>query len=164
MIPIAAVGQDSHRFSDGNERPLMLGGIEVDGAPGLAGNSDADVVLHALTNAISGLTGERILGRVADRLCEQGTTDSRAYVKLAMTTLEHIQLTHASFSIEARRPHLADWIDPMRESIAELLRLPVARVAITATSGEGLTSFGRGEGIACVCIVSALVPDTFGLV
>lgn len=161
-IPLTAIGCDSHRFLSwddpaARDRPLLLGGLVLEDCPPLEGNSDADVVLHALTNAISGLTGERVLGAAADRLCQAGVTDSRAYVKLALDSLGSIRLTHLSFSVEAKRPSLAPVIDRMRQAIARLVGLPLERVAITATSGEGLTAFGRGEGIACTCIVSALI-------
>lgn len=162
MIFISAIGQDSHRFLPEGDpvaenRPLILGGVVIAGGPPLDGNSDADVVLHALTNAISGLCGERVLGAVADAMCRQGTVDSRAYVSRALSLLGDIRLTHLSFSIEARRPHLAGLIDRMRAEIAGLVELPVSRVAITATTGEGLTACGRGEGIACLCLASAVV-------
>ena len=161
-IAITAIGQDSHAFMEadaqGHEgRPLILGGLVIEGGQALAGNSDADVVLHALTNALSGLSGQRVLGAPADDLCQRGIVDSRAYVRLALASLEQIQLTHLSFSIEAKKPHLADYIDRMRKEIARLVGLPFDRVAITATSGEGLTAFGQGQGIACTCIASALL-------
>ena len=161
-IYISAIGEDSHRFmstGDQNDdaRPLMLGGMLFDEGPALCGNSDADVVLHALVNAISGLSGERILGEVADRMCQKGITDSRAYVERALTTLKNIELLHLSFSIEAQHPHFSHAIDAMRANIAEMTGLPIQHVAITATSGEGLTAFGRGEGIACRCLASARV-------
>ena len=161
-VSISAVGQDSHRFLAEDDprakgRPLVLGGLILEGHPPLDGNSDADVVLHALTNALSGLCGQPILGEAADALCRQGLTDSRHYLDLALVCLGSIRLTHLSFSIEAQKPHLADCIDRMREAIAHLVDLSFDRVAITATSGEGLTAFGRGQGIACTCIASALL-------
>ncbi len=163
MISISAIGQDSHRFLPEGDpaarnRPLVLGGVVFEQGPPLDGNSDADVVLHALTNAISGLCGERVLGEAADAMCQGGIVDSRAYVSRALSSLGDIRLTHLSFSIEAKRPHLAGLIDRMREEIAGLVKLPVSRVALTATTGEGLTSCGRGEGIACLCVASAVLP------
>ena len=164
MIFISAIGQDSHRFINGEtsrspRRRLMLGGIEILGTPPLEGNSDADVVLHALTNALSGLSAVPVLGKETDKLCEAGITDSSLYVRVALETLGDIRLTHLSFSIEAKRPHLAEHIVAMREKIARLTGLPAKSVAITATSGEGLTAFGKGEGIACICIASAYRPS-----
>ncbi|MDD2427179.1 MAG: 2-C-methyl-D-erythritol 2,4-cyclodiphosphate synthase [Eubacteriales bacterium] len=159
VITITALGQDSHRFvleiEKAELRPLLLGGIEMTGAPALAGNSDADVVLHALCNAISGLSAQPILGARADELCASGIRDSKVYVREALATLADIKLTHLSFAIEAARPHLSDKIPAMRKSIAALVDLPLSSVAITATSGEGLTPFGRGEGIQCFCLASA---------
>ncbi|MEZ5671534.1 MAG: 2-C-methyl-D-erythritol 2,4-cyclodiphosphate synthase [Thiotrichaceae bacterium] len=79
------IGQDSHRFVetvDNVSRKLILGGVVFENDPPLQGNSDADVVLHALTNAISGITGVNILGAVSDKLClEQAITDSRGMCK-----------------------------------------------------------------------------------
>jgi len=66
-----AIGQDSHRFDfDDKEKQLILGGVVIPGESPLSGNSDADVILHSLTNAISGITGVNILGKVSDDLCE----------------------------------------------------------------------------------------------
>ena len=153
----SAIGQDSHRFEpDASAKPLILGGVVVPGAPGLEGNSDSDVVLHALCNAISGLSGVNILGAHTDKLCkEQGITDSGVYLQDALKTLAGITLAHISISIEARRPHLSGHVNSIRQSIAAKVSLPVARVGLTATSGEGLTAFGRGEGIQAFVIVSA---------
>ncbi|MBD3393466.1 MAG: 2-C-methyl-D-erythritol 2,4-cyclodiphosphate synthase [Chitinivibrionales bacterium] len=151
------IGQDSHRFEPGaSPKPLRLGGITVPGCPGLAGNSDADVVLHALTNAVSGISGVNILGAVADDLCKnQGVTDSAEYLRRALDTLNDIRITHVSLSIECARPKLSGHIDDMKACIARILGIGASHIGITATSGEGLTSFGRGEGIQAVAIVTA---------
>ena len=153
---ISAIGQDSHRFEKGpSKKPLLLAGIEIPDCPGLDGNSDADVVLHALTNAISGLSGVTILGTLTDQMCRQGTTDSREYLKKALETLGETKIVHVSCSVEALRPHLAAHIPSMRQSIASLLSIDIMQVGITATTGEGLTGFGRGEGMQVLVIVSA---------
>ena len=66
-----AIGQDSHKFDfENKEKTLMLGGIVFANEPALSGNSDADVVLHSITNAVSGITCKNILGKVADDMCE----------------------------------------------------------------------------------------------
>ncbi|HHV41599.1 MAG TPA: 2-C-methyl-D-erythritol 2,4-cyclodiphosphate synthase [Clostridiaceae bacterium] len=157
-IYIQAIGQDSHRFSDCPERPLLLGGIKIPDEVGLSGNSDADVILHALVNAISGLSAEIILGPLTDKLCQAGIIDSKEYVRGALETLRDIELLHLSFTVEAKRPVLYPHIPAMRAEIAKLVKLPLTAVAITATSGEGLTSFGRGEGIQVLCLASARYP------
>ena len=171
------IGQDSHRFADRERtvatgdtsvgvhevagdytgRLLKLGGVVFEGGPPLAGNSDADVVLHALCNAVSGVTGVNILGETADRMClDQGITDSAVYVKEAMKHLAGGRIVHASFSIECARPVLSPKIVEMRKKIAEIAGLDISCVGVTATSGEGLTDFGRGLGIQAFCVVSVV--------
>ena len=156
-MSISAVGQDSHRFEAVNSpKPLILGGISIPGCVGLLGNSDADVALHAITNALSGLHGTPVLGKITDDLClHEGITDSRVYLAHALSLLVGYRLTHVSLSIEAARPHLSEHLLPMRESIARLLDLSIDHVAVTASSGEGLTAFGRGEGIQVFAIATA---------
>ncbi len=153
---IAAIGQDSHRFDvDHQNKTLMLGGVAFIGEPPLQGNSDADVVLHAICNAISGISGVNILGKISDDLCQQGETDSRDYVREALKYVTQHRLTHVSISVECQRPRITPKIPEMKQSIAELLGLQVSNIGITATSGEGLTDFGRGAGIQALVIISA---------
>lgn len=152
-----AIGQDSHRFEAVNSgKQLVLGGLTISGCEGLSGNSDADVLLHAITNAISGISGENILGAVSDKLClEQGITDSSVYLKKAIQTLGKYRITHISASIECKKPLLAKHIPAIKEKIAALCNVKSNDVGITATSGEGLTAFGRGEGIQVFAAVTA---------
>lgn len=152
------LGQDSHRFDfENNQKPLILGGVLFEGEPPLQGNSDADVVLHALCNAISGITGVNILGAISDDLClQQGIIDSRVYVQTALHHLQAWRICHVSCSIEGKRPKITPKILAMKHSLAQLLGLAVQDIGITATSGEGLTAFGRGEGIQVFCIVTAI--------
>jgi 2-C-methyl-D-erythritol 2,4-cyclodiphosphate synthase len=154
----SAIGQDSHRFEERNsKKPLMLGGVRIKGCPGLAGNSDADVVLHALTNAVSGMSGVNILGKMSDGMClKQGIKDSRAYLKKALETLGDYRLVHVSVAIEAKRPKLETHIPAIRRSLAKLCGCAASDIGITATTGEGLTAFGRGEGIQAFVMVSAV--------
>lgn len=153
----SAIGQDSHRAGGQQDgRPMVLGGVLFPDYPALEANSDGDVVLHALTNAISGITAENVLGERADKICRAGERDSRVYLKEALKYLRG-RVTHASFSIECRAPHLSERIAEMRAAIGDLLNLPPERIGITATSGEGLTDFGRGLGVSVFCIVTAEV-------
>ena len=151
------LGQDSHRFDFENKtKQLILGGVIFEGEPSLKGNSDADVVLHAICNAISGITGINILGSVTDTLCiKQGITDSRRYVQEALKYLQDWQICHVSCSIECKTPKITPKIAAMKASISELLALKPQDIGITATTGEGLTAFGRGEGIQVFCIITA---------
>lgn len=152
------IGQDSHCFDFENKnKKFVLGGVVFDDVTPLAGNSDADVVLHAITNAISGVTCVNILGKKADEMClNKGITDSSAYVKEALKYLVNIKIVHISISIECSYPKITPKIPEMRRVISELLSLPENSVGITATTGEGLTAFGQGKGIQAFCCVTAL--------
>lgn len=151
------LGLDSHRFVEGDsKKPFILGGVIFDDAPALSGNSDADVVLHAITDAISGITGKTIIGAVADKMCQNGISDSKAYLQVALEDLGVWQLTHVSIVLECLRPKIDPKVSLLRASIAKLLGLEVADVCITATTGERLTDFGRGLGIHASVVVTAV--------
>ena len=98
------LGQDSHAFDAINNKALILGGVEFGHLQGLRGNSDADVILHSLTNAVSSITGQNILGAKADELCQQGITDSAEYLKLALNDLNGWHIEHIAISIECLVP------------------------------------------------------------
>lgn len=152
------IGQDSHRFlSPESTKLCVLGGVVLEDVPGFVANSDGDVILHALCNAISSLTGVIILGEKADELLENNEiTDSRIYLEEALKTLGNQQITHVAITIEALRPKLLKRIPKLRESIAQVMHLDVSQVGITATTGEGLTDFGLGEGLQCLCIITTV--------
>lgn len=160
-----AIGQDSHRFetdaSKTYSKPLILGGVVFDGEPCLSANSDGDVILHALTNAISGITCKNILGKVADDMCKSGIIDSCEYLKVALKDLAETQavISHVSFSVECKTPKMAPKLDRIRDSIGDMLGIASKCVGITATSGEGLTAFGRGEGIQVFCVITVCDRD-----
>jgi len=149
-----AIGQDSHRFDlENTNKKLILGGIVFEGYPGLLGNSDADVVLHAITNSVSGITCKNILGEVADKLCKEGITNSEVYLKEALKYLNE-KIVHLSISIECKTPKITPKINEMRHNIARILEIEENCVGITATTGEGLTEFGKGNGISVICIIT----------
>ena len=148
------IGQDSHRFDIGNNnKKLILGGVIFEDEEPLLGNSDADVVLHAITNAISGVTCVDILGKVSDEMCRNGIVNSEEYVKEALKYLKE-KIVHISISIECSRPKISPKIEEMRKNISRILGISENSVGITATSGEGLTAFGSGEGISCFSIIT----------
>lgn len=150
------IGQDSHRFlPDEVTKPCMLGGIIFPDTPGLQANSDGDVILHAICNAISSLTGEIILGKRADELLEkEGITDSSVYLQEALKTLGKQKISHLAITIEASRPKLLKRIPELRKHIAAEMGIDFSQVGITATSGEGLTDFGCGKGIQVFCVLT----------
>ena len=151
-----AIGHDSHAYYQHLGKPLLLGGVTILGGQPLKSNSDGDVVLHALTNAISGLTGVNILGKIADEMCiKQGIIDSSEYVKEALKYMGKSEIKHVSFSIECLTPQLSTYIHEIRLKIANLLAVDISCIGFTATTGEELTMFGRGKGILCTCIITS---------
>ena len=151
------LGLDSHRFIEGDtDKQFVLGGVVFDDAPALSGNSDADVILHALTDAISGITGVTVIGAVADKMCHQGITDSKAYLKVALDSLGSWRLTHVSIVLECLRPKIDPKVPALRASVAALLDIEFADVCLTATTGEQLNDAGRGLGIHASVIVTAV--------
>ena len=151
------LGQDSHAFEN-NHKALLLAGVDCKHTQGLRANSDGDVVLHALTNAVSSITGVNILGEKADNLCQQGITDSREYLKLALQDLNAWQVQHIAISIECLTPKISPFMADMKKNIAQLFDISTDDIGITATTGEGLSAFGKGEGIQVLCIMSVIQP------
>jgi len=162
------IGQDSHRFvsaetdknrGEKSNRKLMLGGVEFEGHTALDGNSDADVVLHSIVNAISGITCVNILGQISDDMClKHGITDSACYIAKALEALNAggEKIVHVSIVLECLVPRITPRIPEMRASLSDMLGIAGGSIGITATSGEGLTAFGRGEGIQAFCCVTAV--------
>lgn len=152
------IGQDSHRFDfEDTGKKLILGGVVFEGAPPLKGNSDADVILHSITNAISGVTCVNILGEVSDDLClNKGITDSRVYLREALKYLNDCRIVHLSISIECKRPKISPRINEIRKTLSALLEIPEDCIGITATSGEELTPFGQGLGIQVMSIITVI--------
>jgi 2-C-methyl-D-erythritol 2,4-cyclodiphosphate synthase len=129
-------------------KPLILGGVRVDEKGGLEANSDGDVILHALFNAISQACGGH-----------RGITDSTEYLKIALGMVKEIgyRVYNIGIMVEAAKPRISvDRIEEMKRSIADLIGVGDRDVGITFTSGEGLTSFGRGEGVLAQAVVSLM--------
>ncbi|MCB1083668.1 MAG: 2-C-methyl-D-erythritol 2,4-cyclodiphosphate synthase [Simkania sp.] len=152
----AGIGQDSHRFlPDGADKKCIIAGLVFEDAPGMDADSDGDVVFHAICNAITSLTHVPILGRIAIDLChKQGITDSRVYLEKALATLGGQKIEHIALTIEGKRPKFQKRSLEIRQSVAEVAKLDVDQVGITFTSGDGLTSFGKGEGLMCYAVVT----------
>ena len=150
-------GSDSHRFEEIGKKPLILGCVKLMNSGGLKANSDGDVILHALFNAISQACGGESLGYYADPLCRKGITDSKEYVKIALKMVAEIgyKINNIGIMVEAKSPHVSiKNIVKMKRSIADLVAVSEKEIGITFTSGEELTSFGRGEGILAQVVVS----------
>ncbi|MCL2013933.1 MAG: 2-C-methyl-D-erythritol 2,4-cyclodiphosphate synthase [Oscillospiraceae bacterium] len=153
---MVGIGQDSHRFGLPGEagKDVTLGGVAFNCGKKIIANSDGDVVLHALTNAISGITCVNVMGETADKMClENSISNSAEYVQEALKSLNNAKISNVSFSIECLVPKITPSIPQMRENIAALLGIKQNFVGITATTGEGLTAFGKGEGIQVFCTI-----------
>lgn len=152
------IGQDSHRFlSDESSKPCILAGVLFEDVPGLAADSDGDVIFHCICNAITSVTGVPILATLASDLClNSGITDSKVYLEKAFESLKNQKIVHVAITIEAQRPRLQKKIGQMKHKISEILNLEISQIGITATSGDGLTDFGCGEGIQAFCIISTV--------
>ncbi len=162
MLFRVGFGTDSHRFESSKVKPLVLGGVCLSHDGGLQANSDGDVILHALFNAISQACGNYSIGYYADELFKKGITDSREYLKIALKMAKEkgYRIGNVGIMVEAKKPYLGqEEVDKIRRSIAELLDIEEDAVGLTFTSGEGLTSFGRGEGILAQSIVSLYRDD-----
>lgn len=161
MTTRTGIGQDSHRFLPPDSSKLcIIGGLIYDDAPGFNANSDGDVVFHALCNAITSLTGVLILGEIADDLClKDGITDSEVYLQEAVKTLGNQKIIHVAISIEAKKPKFKERLTEMRENIARILGVGASAVGITATSGEGLTDFGCGDGVQAFATITTIEED-----
>ena len=152
------IGQDSHRFlPPDSAKPCVIAGIIFDDTPGLDADSDGDVVFHAICNAITSLTGVQILGGIAIELCHKdGITDSQVYLERALETLGKQKIEHVAFTIEGKRPRFQAHHLEMRQKVASVMGLTVDQVGFTATTGDGLSDFGCGDGLMCFCILTTV--------
>jgi 2-C-methyl-D-erythritol 2,4-cyclodiphosphate synthase len=147
-------GVDVHPFDE--SRPLMLGGVLISGTGGLAGHSDADAVLHAITDAILGALGAGDIGQYFPSDDERWKgADSAVFIREAMRLLAEsdADLQNVDVTILAQKPKLAPFRDAMQASIAELLHLPQGHVNIKATTTDHLGFIGRAEGICAMAVV-----------
>ena len=148
------IGHDTHRL--GPDRPLILGGVKIEHSLGLVGHSDADVVLHALTDALLGAAG---LGDIGDAFPDSDPRykdcDSRVFLA---STLQRVtgagwRVGNVDLTIFAQEPKLGPVKAAMREHLAKLLSLPVDAVNVKAKTGEKVGAIGRAEAIGCQVVV-----------
>lgn len=147
-------GHDTHRLVDG--RPLILGGVRVEHHRGLAGHSDADAVLHSVTDALLGAAG---LGDIGDLYPDTDPrwkdADSRLFLRESLARLSQLgwQPVNLDVTVFAQEPKLGPMKAAIRASLAELLGLPVDAVNVKAKTGEKVGHIGRGEAIGCHAVV-----------
>ncbi len=147
-------GFDIHPFAPG--RALILGGVKIPGTDGLAGHSDADAVLHALTDALLGGIAAGDIGKLfPDSDAANKGRDSRDFVAAAMEMVKAAgwSVSNVDIIVVCEKPRLAPYVDAMRRVVAGLLAVEVDAVSIKATRAEGLGAIGRGEGLAATAAV-----------
>ncbi|SHM70817.1 2-C-methyl-D-erythritol 2,4-cyclodiphosphate synthase [Caldanaerovirga acetigignens] len=153
------IGYDAHRLVKG--RKLVLGGVEIPYEKGLLGHSDADVVVHAINDA---LLGAAALGDIGVHFPDTDPEykDIRSILLLKrvgeMLKREGFGVVNIDSVICAERPKLSPYIDKMRENIAQALNISKDKISIKATTTEGMGFEGRGEGISAqaVCLIKKL--------
>jgi 2-C-methyl-D-erythritol 4-phosphate cytidylyltransferase / 2-C-methyl-D-erythritol 2,4-cyclodiphosphate synthase len=147
------IGHDSHPFGPGS--PLVLGGVEIPGAPRLHGHSDGDVVLHAIADALLGAAGLGDLGRQfpADSRTPRGIASRELLAAVAARLAEAgWQSTSVDVTVIAGRPRLAEWLEPMRSAIGAVLGLDPAMVNVKASTGNLDGADGAGRTISAMAI------------
>lgn len=147
------IGFDVHRFDE--SRPLIIGGVTIPGGPGLAGHSDADVLSHAVAEAMLGAANLGDLGsHFPDSEPRWKEASSIDLIRRVSEMVNEHGLTVASIdaTLLLEAPKIAPYRDEMRWNVAEALGVDVDRVSVKATTTEGLGTVGRGEGAACMAV------------
>lgn len=154
------IGWDSHRLTEG--RDFILGGVRIDSPVGLHGHSDADVLSHAITDAILGAAG---LGDIGDHFPDTDAAYKGAdSIELLRTVLARVrelgwEIDNVDTTVVAERPKLGPSKRTIQERLAEVLGVPVHAVGVKASTGEGLGFVGRGEGVAALAVAQLRGPD-----
>ena len=146
-------GIDVHPFSEDPLRPLVLGGVVIEGARGLGGHSDADAVCHALADAVLGAVGLGDLGRHfpdSDPVWKGANSVELLTQVMRMAAAEGFACANADCTVVAETPRLAPHTEAMASVLRDVLGAPVS---VKATRAEGLGALGRAEGIACLAVV-----------
>jgi 2-C-methyl-D-erythritol 2,4-cyclodiphosphate synthase len=157
---LVGIGYDVHRFIEG--RPLILGGVEIAHTHGLDGHSDADVLAHAIADAVLGAIGERDIGHHFPNNDEsiRGISSLEILRKVAqLATGSGRRIVNIDATLIAEAPKIAPHVAEMRANLAAALQIPVARVGVKATTNERMGFLGRGEGIAAMAVASVEQPE-----
>jgi 2-C-methyl-D-erythritol 2,4-cyclodiphosphate synthase len=160
MSTTAGIGWDSHRLVEG--RPLVLGGVTIPHERGLEGHSDADVLAHAIIDA---LLGAAALGDIGQHFPDTDEryrgADSMALLRTVVTALASrgLQVVNVDATVVMERPRLAPHRDAIRASLALGLDVAPAQVNVKASTGEGLGFIGREEGVAALAVATVRAED-----
>ncbi|RZM07535.1 MAG: 2-C-methyl-D-erythritol 2,4-cyclodiphosphate synthase, partial [Sphingomonas sp.] len=161
LIARTGLGFDVHAFEPGDH--VMLGGVRVPHSHALAGHSDADVVLHAIVDALLGAIGDGDIGShfPPTDLRWRGVASS-AFADHARTLVAGLggRIDHVDVTVICERPKVGPHRAAIRASVAAVLQVPVGRVSVKATTTERLGFTGRGEGIAAQAVATVRLPET----
>ncbi|MDQ3719338.1 MAG: 2-C-methyl-D-erythritol 2,4-cyclodiphosphate synthase [Actinomycetota bacterium] len=160
MSTRAGIGYDSHRLVEG--RPLILGGVEVEAERGLAGHSDADVLTHAVIDALLGAAGLGDIGlHYPDSDERWRDAESIVLLREVCSFLgEHgWTVRHLDVTVLCEEPKLGPYRDPMRGRLAEAVGLPALEANVKFTTNEGMGYVGRGEGLAAMAVATVERAD-----
>jgi 2-C-methyl-D-erythritol 2,4-cyclodiphosphate synthase len=149
------IGMDSHRLEAG--RPLILGGVDIPHEEGLAGHSDADVLAHAIIDALLGAAGLGDIGQhFPDTDPRFADADSMELMRTVVTFLEQngFAIQHVDTTLVLERPKVGPYRDAIRESLAAALDVPLGSINVKATTGERMGFIGRGEGAAALAVAT----------
>jgi 2-C-methyl-D-erythritol 2,4-cyclodiphosphate synthase len=160
MTTLSGIGYDSHRLVAG--RRLILGGVEIPSELGLDGHSDADVLTHAVIDALLGAAGLGDIGEhfpdSDERYREADSLELLAAV-LPLVFAQGLEPVNVDATVVMERPKLAPYREAIRESLAAVLGIASARVSVKASTGEGIGFVGRGEGVAALAVASLRVAE-----
>lgn len=157
------IGYDTHRLVEG--RKLILGGVEIPHTLGLLGHSDADVLSHAIADALLGAIAAGDIGihfPNTDKSIE-GISSLRILARVVeILDNSHTKPVHVDATLIAERPKISPHLPAIRASLAKALGLPLARVSVKATTNEGMGFLGREEGISAMAVATVeQVPDPY---
>lgn len=159
-MTLSGIGYDVHQFAEG--RPLILGGVEIEHTHGLDGHSDADVLAHAIADAVLGAIGERDIGFHFPNSDQsiRGISSLEILRRAAALVAErHGRVLNIDATLIAEAPKISPHVAAMRANLANALGLPERRVGVKATTNERMGFLGRGEGIAALAVASVELPE-----
>jgi 2-C-methyl-D-erythritol 2,4-cyclodiphosphate synthase len=153
------LGYDVHPFAEG--RPFILGGVEVPHAKGLKGHSDADVLCHAIADAVLGAIGEPDIGHFfpPSDMSIAGISSLKILAKIAEVAAEKkAVIVNVDSTVVAEAPKIYPHVTAMKQRIGEALGIKPEQVGIKATTNERMGFVGRGEGVAAMAVASVEMP------
>jgi len=149
------IGYDVHRFA--RDRPLILGGIHIEHLMGLEGHSDADVLSHAIADALLGAAGEPDIGHLFPNTDESirgiSSLEILASIRKRLTA-SYVDIQNIDATLIAEQPKIGPHVPEMKKALGKVLGLPENRIGIKATTNESMGFIGRGEGIAAMAVAS----------